>query len=90
MIKHREGERIDLSGYRQTVFQGLPAYERVSTQPGEFLERAPHFHYALMFRRAGAWFELHDSLSGDLKSLPPIIRQYFNTFRDRSAPAGIR
>jgi hypothetical protein len=74
----------DLSDAQPVRFQGKPAFERVSTRPGVFLDSPPLFRYSLAFQRAGAWYELMDSLARDQRAIPQVIQQYFNTFRDQS------
>jgi hypothetical protein len=75
---------IDLPEHRPVWFQGMPAFEGISTRPGVFLERPPHFHYSLAFQRAGAWYELTYSLSSEQTTIPQIIQSYLNTFKDKS------
>jgi hypothetical protein len=84
VIKYDRGEPFDVSGYQSTLFQGMPAHERISTQPGVFLDSPPRFHYALAFQRAGCWYELNYSLASEPRALPRIIQHYFDTFRVQS------
>ena len=84
LMSYGKRELIDLSESRPAWFQGKPAFERISTRPGVFLDSPPQFHYSLAFQRAGAWYELTYSLASDRTAIPQIIQQYFNTFQDQS------
>jgi hypothetical protein len=74
---------LDVADHRPTRFQGMPAFEHVTRQPGVFLDRPPRFFYTLVFQRDGVGYELGYHLADDRESLPPNMQQYFNTFRSK-------
>jgi hypothetical protein len=76
-----EGRPDDLASYRPTMFQGMPAFERVTKDPGVFLDRPPLFTYGLVFARGDAWYEMVYHVTHDRDSVPPMMMRYFNTFQ---------
>ena len=78
----RFGMSSDLSGfdYRETTFQGQPAFFHVETRPGTF-DDPPHFCYRLFFERSGDGYELTYLGLLHQTELPPMVQRYFDTFR---------
>ncbi len=70
----------DLSDCRETTFQGLPAFFQVETRPGTF-DDPPQFWYSLFFQRSGDWYNLNYVGLLHQEELPPVVQQYFDTFR---------
>ena len=77
----------DLSdfGYRETTFQGQPAFFHVKTRPGTF-DDPPQFRYRLFFERSGDGYELTYVGLLHQEELPPMVQRYFDTFRVEASP----
>lgn len=72
-----------LEASKQVMFQGNPArlhYEE--TMPdSERVFASPHFTYRLIFERSRTWYTLAYCGNRDMDEVPPIVMQYFATFR---------
>ncbi len=93
--RHPAQIRLETSGTRKpsgahnpdlspASFQGRPA--RVSTGVASGGKVSPLFDYYLYFQRGGQWYTLSYWAPWKYKSLPPMIQQYFSTFRHESPP----
>jgi hypothetical protein len=83
----------DLTGYGTTTFQGNPAFRRVFTREGVFLDDPPQFVCVLWFQRDKNWYRILYRVCEERENLPPIVQRYFETFRieppadrDQNAP----
>jgi len=68
-----------LDDCRKTDFQGEPAFVKIDTERG--FDDPSSFHCVFYFQRSGAWYQLGYVGLLYQEELPPMVQQYFDTFR---------
>lgn len=70
-----------LSEYVRVKFQGFPAYERMYVWRQDSFDAPASSVYYLLVDRNGQWWQIYYEIADETITLPPIMREYFDTIR---------
>lgn len=71
----------DLLGFTHVTFQGSEAYERMVVERKRGFDDPAWSVYTMYFQRGGEWWYVRYGLADECTELPPMVRQYIETFR---------
>jgi hypothetical protein len=68
-------------GWQEANFLGQKGYETMEVVRKWTLDDAAWSQYTLQFPHGKNWYELKYGIAEERTALPPMVRQYINTFR---------
>lgn len=78
----------DLSLFKNTKFQGFPAYERMVITREDSFDDPATSEYDLYINRDGEWWHVNFLISDEMTALPAMMREYINTLQFPPAEPG--